>query len=190
RRSGDGALPVSGNDDSHEWIGYVPFDKLPSVYDPPEGILATANGRITPDGYPYSLATEWGAPYRTERIYRLLETGKKFSPADMLALEMDDYSAFDRLCANRFVYAVDHAKHATAAAKRAADLMRGWDGHTGTDSVAAALSVLSRRKLWPLILTPKLGAQWEDYAWFNSSTALEKILLNRPQRWLPTGYAD
>jgi penicillin amidase len=101
---------------------------------------------------------------------------------------MDDYSEFDRLCANRFVYAVDHAKNANEQAKQAADLMRGWDGRMKTDSVAAAISVLSRRKLWQMMLTPKLGAQWEDYAWFNSSTAMERILFNRPQHWLPPGY--
>src|SRR5207244_848764 len=91
RKSGDGALPVPGNDDSHEWTGYIPFDKLPSVYDAPTGIIVTANARIVPDNYPYHVATEWGAPYRTERIYRMLETGKKFSAADMLAMQMDDY---------------------------------------------------------------------------------------------------
>jgi penicillin amidase len=48
--------------------------------------------------------------------------------------------------------------------------------------------VLSRRKLWMMMLAPKLGVHWEDYAWFSSSVALEKILLNRPQRWLPPGY--
>ena len=55
RAAGDGSVPVPGDDDSHEWTGYVPYDKLPSVYDPPSGIIATANGRVTPDGYPYTL---------------------------------------------------------------------------------------------------------------------------------------
>src|SRR3954468_19267909 len=68
--------------------------------------------------------------------------------------------------------------------------MRGWDGHMKTDSVAASLSVLSRRKLWQMLLSPKLGAQWEDYVWFNSSTALERILMTRPSRWLLAGYSD
>ena len=101
RASGDGSLPVNGSDNQHEWTGYVPFDKLPTVYDPPTGILATANGRITPDGYPFSLSTEWGSPWRTERIYRVLNSGKKFAATDMLALQTDIYSAFDRFCAER-----------------------------------------------------------------------------------------
>ena len=92
RASGDGSLPENGSDDSHEWTGYIPFDKLPSVYNPASGIVATANGRITPDHYPYSISTGWEAPWRTARIYRVLESGKKFSAADMLALQMDIYS--------------------------------------------------------------------------------------------------
>ena len=48
RAAGDGSLPVSGADDQHEWTGYIPFDKLPSVFDPPGGVLATANSRISP----------------------------------------------------------------------------------------------------------------------------------------------
>src|SRR5208337_1417210 len=50
RAAGDGSLPVSGSDDAHEWTGWIPFDEMPRVYDPPDGIIATANGRIVPDG--------------------------------------------------------------------------------------------------------------------------------------------
>ena len=99
RASGDGSLPENGSDNAHEWTGYIPFDKLPSVYNPPSGIIATANSRITPDGYPYSISTGWEAPWRSARIYRVLESGKKFSSADMLALQTDIYSEADRyLC--------------------------------------------------------------------------------------------
>ncbi len=92
RAAGDGSLPENGSDNAHEWVGYVPFEKLPSVFNPPSGIIATANSRITPDGYRYSLSTEWEAPWRSARIYRVLEAGGKFSAADMLALETDIYS--------------------------------------------------------------------------------------------------
>ncbi len=193
RASGDGLSIVPGNNDTHEWLGYIPFDKLPSVYDPPAGVIATANGRVALDGYPYMLANQWGAPYRTERIYKVLESpagSKKFSPADMLSLEMDTYSDFDRLCANRFVYAIDHAQHVSARARQAADLMRGWDGRVEVNSVAPTIEAISRRKLSKLLLEPKLGSAWEKYQWFESSVALEKILQTKPQRWVPPGYAN
>ena len=96
RASGDGSLPVSGADDAHEWTGYIPFEQMPSVFDPPSGIFATANGRITPDAYPYSISTQWGSPYRTERINHVLRANRKFTAADMLALQTDIYSEFDK----------------------------------------------------------------------------------------------
>ena len=76
RASPTNSIPVPGNDNAHGWTGVVPFDKLPSVFDPPSGIIATANARITPDKYPYLLSSEWMAPFRTERIYRVLQSGR------------------------------------------------------------------------------------------------------------------
>ena len=205
RAAGDGSLPVNGSDNAHEWTGFVPFEKLPSVYDPPSGILATANGRITPDGYPYSLSTEWGAPWRTRRIYQVLESGKKFTAADMLALQTDVYSAFDRFCAERFVYALDHTAEVSPRARQARELMRDWNGRLTVDSAAASIETASRRELMRLLLEPKLGSgkkpetegsseeeavNWGDYRWFMNSIWLENVLLKQPKRWLLGNYQN
>ncbi len=189
RAAGDGSVPVTGDDDAHEWTGYIPYDKLPSVYDPPSGIIATANGRIAPDNYPYQLSIEWMAPYRTQRIYKLLSMPKKYTPPDMLSIQTDVVSSFDRFCAERLVYAVDHSAKASARAKSAAELMRRWDGEMAVDSVAATIAVFSRHKLEELLLKPKLGDGWKDYKWFMSPVWLENVLTHQPTRWLPPGYA-
>ena len=205
RAAGDGSLPVSGSDDAHEWKGWIPFDDMPHIYDPPEGILATANGRITPAGYKYSISTEWEAPWRTDRIYRVLESGKKFAPADMLALQMDVSSTFDRFCADKFVYAIDHAASVSPRAKQAADILRDWDGRMSADSAAPTLETKARAELARLLLEPKLGAaqtpnsgsdaaagtlSWKSYRWGMSSVWLENVLTKQPPRWLPSGYSD
>ncbi len=202
RAAGDGTLPVSGEDNRHEWTGSVPFDALPSIFDPPSGILATANGRITPDGYPYVLATQWAAPYRTERIYQVLESGTKFTAADMLAVQTDVYSDFDRFCAQRFAAAIARTPSASPRARQAADLLSGWDGLLAMDSAAATLVTRARRNLWRLLLQPRLGSSderdslppgvavtgWRQYNWFLSTVALETILTDQPPRWLPQGF--
>ncbi|MFZ3262989.1 MAG: penicillin acylase family protein [Terriglobales bacterium] len=216
RAAGDGSLPVSGSDDAHEWTGFIPFDEMPHGYDPPTGILATANGRIAPDGYKYSISTEWDAPWRTDRIYRVLESGKKFSTADMLALEMDVSSTFDRFCADKFVYALDHAPNLSPRAKRAADILRDWDGRMSADSPAPTIETNARHELVRLLLEPKLGPapdgsvkgprngalpntvnaketgalSWKSYRWGMSTVWLENVLSKQPVRWLPQGYSD
>jgi penicillin G amidase len=216
RAAGDGSLPVSGSDDAHEWKGWIPFDEMPHVYDPPSGILASANGRIAPNGYKYSISTEWDAPWRTDRIYRVLESGKKFAPADMLALQLDVSSTYDRFCADKFVYAVDHAASASDRAKRAADILRDWDGRMSADSAAPTIETKARLELARLLLEPKLGPavagsgpgpasspspnstlnaasgalSWKSYRWAMSSVWLENVLTKQPARWLPPGYSD
>jgi len=189
RASGDGALPVPGDDDSHEWTGYIPFDKLPSVYDPPSGIIATANAKITPDGYPYLISNEWTPPYRTQRIYKVLGANNKLTPADMLALQMDAHSEFDRFTAERLVYAVDHNPKASDRAKQAADIMRGWDGNVDKDAVAPTIETVARRWIWNKLITSKVK-DVKDYDWEMNSVWLENVLSKQPDRWLPSGYAS
>jgi penicillin G amidase len=202
RAAGDGSVPVSGADDAHEWTGYIPFDKLPSIYNPSSGIIATANGRITPDGYPYSISAEWEAPWRTARIYHVLESGRKFAASDMLALENDVQSENDLFAAERFVYAVDHAAKASARAKQAADLMRNWDGRMVASSAAATIAVRSGQELTRLLLEPRLGVapqdpkqqettlSWKTYHWQMSSVWLQNVMLHQPKRWLPEKYSN
>ena len=212
RAAGDGSLPVSGADNAHEWTSFIPFDKLPSIYNPPSGIIATANGRITPDNYPHSVSMEWEAPWRTARIYHVLESGRKLSAADMLALETDIHSEPEQFAAERFVYAVDHAAKPSARAKQAADLMRTWDGRMLATSAAPTITENAQRELRRLLLEPKLGADpaegrhgtdselymdadkgevnWKTYSWRQRSVWMENILLHRPKRWLPAKYPN
>jgi penicillin amidase len=202
RAAGDGSLPVSGAGNAHEWISYIPYEKLPSIYNPPSGIIATANGRIAPDDYPNSISAEWEAPWRTERIYHVLESGRKFSAADMLALENDIRSEPDLFAAERFVYAVDHASKPSARAKQAADLMRNWDGRMLASSAAATVTESSISELTRLLLEPKLGAapadpekedqvlSWRSYTWEMRSVWSENILIHHPKRWLPEHYPN
>lgn len=188
RTNGLSGVPIT--DDSHEWQGYVPFDKLPSVYNPPSGILATANSRITPDGYPYPLTLNWAAPYRNERIWKVLESKPKLSAADMLALQNDVYSTLDQELAQRFSYAIDHANHPNHRLREAADLMRNWDGKVTVPSAAATIVDAARAALWPMILRPRLGDDWKLYRWYESSYVEEEIVTGQSRRWLPQKYSN
>ena len=202
RASGDGSLPSDGSINAHEWTSYIPFEKLPSVLNPTSGIIGTANGRITPDDYPYSISSQWEAPWRTDRIYRVLGSGKKFSVSDMLALQTDTYSELDRFIADKLVYAIDHAKAPSAQARKAADILREWNGQMSADSAAPTIVSKTRLELKRLLLEPKLGPapesneiirsslNWKSYTWQMQTVWLENILTRQPSQWLPSAYSD
>jgi penicillin amidase len=175
-------------DSQHEWQGWVPFEELPTVLDPPGGIVATANSRITPDGYPYPLTLDWAEPYRNERIWKQLASKDRLTPADMLGLQTDIYSDVDHELAQRFAYAIDHASNADAQLRNCADLLRSWDGVVRADSVAAQIVDAAKRALWPLVLEPKLGQDWQIYTWENKDFAQEQMVVNTPAQWLPPEY--
>jgi penicillin amidase len=187
---------------AHEWSGSIPFDQLPQVFDPPSGVIATANGRVTPDGYPYPITLDWGSSYRTERILHLLLHRTGLTPADMLAIQTDVYSDFDHVLAQRLAYALDRSKALAGKTykasqvkqlRQAADLLRTWNGRVTVDSSAAEIVSNVHTILWPLLLEPHLKRTTNPATIsmrYGCDSALEEVLTHDPQRWLPPGYAD
>jgi penicillin amidase len=202
RATASPGVPVSGVDDVHEWTGFIPFDQMPSVLDPPTGIIATANGRITSDKYPYQLAFEWVFGARTQRIYQVLESGKKLSSDDMLALQTDVASSYDLFLAQCFVDSIDHNKNASERVRNAAEILRQWNGQVEADSSAAAIVAKSTRELIRMILEPKLGSApeiiapftaptgWQMYQWAMRNAWLEDTLSKQNRAWLPANYTS
>ncbi len=185
-----GLVGVPITDQIHEWQGVLPFASLPSSLDPPSGILATANSRITPDGYPTPLSLEWASPYRNERIWRWLSSHEKMTRIDMLALQTDIDSELDHELAQRFAYAIDHAHRPSGRLRTAADILRSWDGVMHTSEAAPAIVTAARDALWPLLLEPKLGGDWNLYEWPESAYVEEQLVTGKPAAWLPKKYAS
>ncbi|HUN83734.1 MAG TPA: penicillin acylase family protein [Terracidiphilus sp.] len=185
-----GLQPVPIADPAHEWQGYIPFSDMPNSVDPPSGFLATANSRVTTPKSPYPLTLEWADPYRAERIYKALQGREMLRPQDMLAVQTDIYSEVDQELAHRFAYAIDHASHADARLRAAADLMRSWDGRLTTDSAAASIVTRTKESLGHMILDPKLGKDAGDYRWSESNFAEEEIVMDAKPDWLPPGYKN
>jgi penicillin G amidase len=85
RGNGTGLLPADGTTDEYEWIGYIPYDELPTLYNPPEGIIVTANHQIVDDNYPYFITDSWAPPYRAMGIWKELEGKDTYILEDMIA---------------------------------------------------------------------------------------------------------
>jgi penicillin amidase len=178
-------VPTDALDTAQEWIAAIPYDKLPQATDPPSGILATANNRITPDDYPFPITLNWGSPYRNQRIWKVLtdkSAQTKLTPADMLALLTDVYSDLDHVIAQRLAYAIDHAgqseltrnKPEARRLHQAADLLREWNGNMDANAAAPAIVVATRAALWPLLLNPQANPQPNPVAQTEAAPNTEK----------------
>ena len=93
RRSGDGSMPKPGWTSDFDWAGNIPFDELPRVYNPVNGIIVNANGRLVPDGYRHFISRDWAAPYRQRRAGELLHEVDRHPVYGMIAIQADNLAA-------------------------------------------------------------------------------------------------
>lgn len=92
RRKGDGSMPVPGWTSDYDWAGFVPFDELPKVFNPPSGIIVNANSRLVPDDYRYLITRDWADPYRQRRANQLLREVERHPVYGMIVMQADNLS--------------------------------------------------------------------------------------------------
>ncbi len=95
RLKGDGLLPAPGWDPDYQWQGFISYDELPTLYNPAEGFIATANHKVVPDSYPYFITSQWAPPYRAEAIRNALVGRSGLTVSDMKEIQfnVDNYQA-------------------------------------------------------------------------------------------------
>ena len=96
RKQGEGQLPVPGDSSDYGWEGFIPWDELPTLVNPKEGFIATANNQVIGEDYPYHITDFWAQPYRFERIKEVLEANDAITVEDMMALQMDQHNLYAR----------------------------------------------------------------------------------------------
>ncbi len=134
-RSWSGLLPVPG-DGRYEWQGFLDVKELPQSYNPPDGVIVTANNNILPPGYTKPINYEWAAPYRATRIRSLLDARGKFTVEDFKLLQHDEYSA----PASQLVPVLLAAADKQGLGERAdVAALRGWDFTMRADQAAPAI---------------------------------------------------
>jgi len=195
RKSGDGSVPYDGSTDAGEWTGWIPFDKMPHVYDPPGGVIVTANQRIVGTDYPYFLTHSWAQPYRARRIWELLNQKPKLTIEDFRKIQGDVYSiglasfAHDSARILKPAISTDDQK-----LRESVDALEKWDGEVKADSSVAPLAFQMRAAFRNRIITAALGPDlFKVYGWANFETTLDRLLSEQPKEWLPkefNSYAD
>jgi penicillin amidase len=119
---------------SFSWRGYIPFDELPFTYNPPEGFIVTANNKVTPSSYPYTLLVnnDWEAKYRATRIRQMIESNNRLTLQDMRNIQYDEMS----LLFQDFKAILEKMEKPYPSWR---DKLLQWDGYADVDSVQATV---------------------------------------------------
>jgi penicillin G amidase len=158
RSKGDGRMPVPAWSGDYRWNGYVPFAEWPQQFNPPGGIIVTANdGPAGPDGGHF-ISADWAPPYRATRIRELLQRSSGG------ALTLDDFQRIqadtvDSGAAALLAY-LRTTQTADANQQRALAYLAKWNGDMRADSVAATIFYVWTRHLRDELFRKPLAGHW------------------------------
>jgi penicillin amidase len=152
RSNWDGLLPVPGKDGKYEWAGFTPMEKLPQQLNGAKGFYASANNDVLPKIFGHTdlvRGFEYSAAYRFNRIDEVLSEKKKFTLADMEALQQDEVS----MPARQLAPLLKNLTSSKPAVSRALRQLNAWNEVLSQDSVAATIY-----EYWVLKLTERVYA--------------------------------
>ncbi|MDD5544422.1 MAG: penicillin acylase family protein [Acidobacteriia bacterium] len=188
RNQGTGNIPAPGNTDDFDWTGYVPFDDLPHLLNPPEGFIATANQRVIGNSYPFFITTDWEAPYRYARIRQLLTSKPKFSRDDLLQIQGDWHSQANQVLASFVLQAAQKVKTTDPTVQAALTRLKSGTFVATPESVETTIVEHLRDHLVQALLEPVLGELWTEYRSQMKPIFVEDQLRDQPHRWLPDEF--
>ncbi len=152
-----GVIPAAGWLAVNDWRGTRPFESNPWVLDPPGGIVANTNNRLTDAAFPDHLSFDWGDSHRILRATRLLNARAYHSLPSFIEIQTDTVSEAARallpLIARDLWYSGEPAAEGTNERRRQTALERlaNWNGemseHTPEPLIYAAWARALQRRL-------------------------------------------
>jgi len=179
RASGDGFLPAIGWTGEQDWRGWLPFEELPQIRDPQDGVIVNANERVWSRDRDHYFGREADAPFRADRVRERL-AGTDGSLDAMAAIQLDTMSGFAR---NLVPILLDRAgdRVPDASMRKALDLLGTWNGDMAMDRPEPVIFAAWTAALHERLFADNLGPLLDSYRRVRYAT-LARILADEP-RW-------
>lgn len=192
RRGIDPSRPSPWHGNDAGWDGWLPREEAPRLLDPPTGFAWSANARVI-GGTAFAQIGDgdYAAAARARQIRDRLAALVEASPADMLAIQLDDRADY----AARW-QPVLHRALERAGEIEAARLVAAWSGHAAIDDAGYRLvRGFERRataRAFRMVALPAI-ARWPDYDWRAPERFTEvawRLVESRPANLLDPRFAN
>jgi len=157
RQKGNGLIPQSGWTNRFEWKNWIPFKRLPHLFNPSENLIVTANNKVVEDNYLYFISTYWEPPYRAQRIEELLATKEEFNLTDFKTIQLDQFSKHAEFLMPIILELLPEFNQKTKLRTYFCHSLQTWDLRLDTHSEAAAIFEIFLTKLYKNIFIDEMG---------------------------------
>lgn len=183
RRTGDGSLPYDGSTNEGDWVSTIPFEELPNLYNPPSGLIITANQRIVGTSYKYTqMSRDAATPWRARRIADILEAKTKITMDDVRDTQHDTFNIPVARISKKIV-------EFNAASPETLAVLKAWDSRMTADSRGSVLA----NEIRNCVANRIADANKPVPSFLIRERILDMAITNNVARWLPAGsasYAD
>ena len=192
RRGIDPSRPSPWHLKDAGWNGWIPRSESPRLLDPPQGYAWSANARVV-GGEAYARIGDgiYAPAARARQIRARLEGLGQATPADLLAIQLDDRADYLANWQPLFVAALERGGVA-AAAKQVA----GWSGHAAIDDAGYRLLREFERRVAVrafTMLAVEAETRWPGFDWDPPQRFTEtawRLVTERPMHLLDPRFAD
>ena len=177
-----GAYPQQVKDSRDNWIGWIPFEKMPHSYNPPQAWIGTANNMTVDSSYPYYTSSNFGSYYRYARMKEIMDSAEDTTIDDHMEYQRDTKNIMAEHTAPTIVKILSSFEDT----KELGETLAGWDFHDDKDRSAPAVFQIVIMKAALLTFKDELG---EDLAremlgdWYFWQTRFEKMLKDGSSPW-------
>jgi penicillin amidase len=192
----DGSRPTSWADGSRGWSGWLTPAEYPRLVDPPGGRVWTANARVVDGAMLASLGDgSYEVGSRARVIRNRLAAADRFTPQDMLAIQLDDSALFLDRWRQLLLKTLTPAAASTSDRREVRDLVAGtWTGRASPSSSAYALTRVFREEVTLRVMTFLLSECYEADAAFDHTQNRRRegpvwaLVTERPMHLLDPAY--
>ena len=183
-RKGFGAIIRSGDTDEFDWKGYVPFDQLPSSFNPEIGYVSSANNKTVSDDYPYYISFRFYAPYRIERIRKMLDEKEKLGIEDFKRMITDQHSDYAALLTPRILKLKEKESEMSSVEAASLKILAEWDYDMNANLPAPTIFEFFRKSFSKNLLEDELGDLFSQLPEVFNDQYIYRILKNGPDGWV------
>lgn len=183
-RKGTGLLPRRGDTDEYEWKGYVPFELLPSSFNPEEGFVSSANQRTVDETYPFYISGDFSMPFRIMRIREMAAEKEVLGIEDFRRMITDNHSAYAAMLTPVILSGAEAITGPDEAEIAAIEELRRWDYAMDASLIAPSLFEFIRIELARHLLKDELDDLYGSALGRQHDFYIYSMLREGPDGWV------
>jgi penicillin amidase len=180
-----GAVPIrntnsttfvfDGSISKNDWKGFVPRNELPSLFNPSNNFIATANNKVIKD-FKHHITNLWEPSSRIERITELLQKKNKHSVEDYMNYQSDIATPYAKIIVPYIFNAFESVEVKDKNLIQSLQLLREWNYEMDKYQQAPAIFLTFFDKLMKNIYEDEMGEDLFNQYVFLANVPYRNIL--------------